>query len=56
MFKGSGWYVTDYSNKLKSKEESKPADGDKKKPEAATPKAEAPAPPGSSAKKEPPSK
>ena len=26
MFKGSGWYVTDYSNKFKSKEKDKPKD------------------------------
>lgn len=26
MFKGSGWYVTDYSNKFKSKEKDSPKD------------------------------
>ena len=32
MFKGSGWYVTDYSNKLKPPSEGeKPATGEKKK-------------------------
>ena len=45
-FKGSGWYVTDYSDKLKppaqSESEDKPADG-KKEADAATP-GDAPAP------------
>jgi putative FmdB family regulatory protein len=45
-FKGSGWYVTDYSDKLKppaqSESEDKPADG-KKKADAAKP-GDAPAP------------
>ena len=54
MFKGSGWYVTDYSNKMKSKEDSKAkagdkSDGDQKKPAPAagqaetSPKSDAPA-------------
>ncbi|HTN43385.1 MAG TPA: FmdB family zinc ribbon protein [Nitrospiria bacterium] len=38
QFKGSGWYVTDYSQKLKSKEDKKPEAGKKKEPAAAAPK------------------
>ncbi len=41
MFKGSGWYVTDYSNKLKP-----PSEGEKA-PETAADKKEAPGPPSS---------
>ena len=40
MFKGSGWYVTDYSNKLKppSEGEKSPATGEKKEaPTSSTP-------------------
>jgi len=40
QFKGSGWYVTDYSSKLKSKEDKKPESDKKKEPAAATPKTE----------------
>jgi len=40
LFKGSGWYVTDYSDKLKppaqSESAEKPADGQKAQKEAAT--------------------
>ena len=32
MFKGSGWYVTDYSQKLKPPESSKSTDGSKPTP------------------------
>ncbi|HEU4501905.1 MAG TPA: FmdB family zinc ribbon protein [Nitrospira sp.] len=38
MFKGSGWYVTDYSNKLKPPSEGeKPATGEKKETPANSP-------------------
>jgi putative FmdB family regulatory protein len=38
MFKGSGWYVTDYSNKLKPPSEGeKPASGEKKETPAGSP-------------------
>jgi putative FmdB family regulatory protein len=38
MFKGSGWYVTDYSNKLKPPPEGeKPATGEKKETPGGTP-------------------
>jgi putative FmdB family regulatory protein len=40
QFKGSGWYVTDYSSKLKSKEEKKPEPEKKKDPAAAATKSE----------------
>lgn len=33
MFKGSGWYVTDYSQKMKSKEETKTGEAPKKEKE-----------------------
>jgi putative FmdB family regulatory protein len=32
MFKGTGWYVTDYSQKMKSTEDKKPQEGKKKEP------------------------
>jgi len=56
QFKGSGWYVTDYSSKLKSKEDKKPEAEKKKEPAATVAKPDSPAKPGSSAKKEPSSK
>lgn len=62
QFKGSGWYVTDYSSKLKSKEEKKPEAEKKKEPAAAAAKTEggsksdSPSKSDSSAKKEPSSK
>ena len=38
MFKGSGWYVTDYSNKLKPPSDGeKPATGEKKETPAGSP-------------------
>ena len=40
MFKGSGWYVTDYSQKMKSTEGKKPDEGKKKEPVTATPKSD----------------
>jgi predicted nucleic acid-binding Zn ribbon protein len=48
MFKGTGWYVTDYSQKMKSSEDKKPqgekkkepAEGKKSEPAAAPPKSE----------------
>ena len=62
QFKGSGWYVTDYSSKLKSKEEKKPEAEKKKEPTAASAKTESgskqdsPSKPDSSPKKESSSK
>lgn len=46
MFKGSGWYITDYSDKMKppAGESSSPASGEKKDTAAASPAAPAPAP------------
>lgn len=40
MFKGSGWYVTDYSQKMKSTEGKKPEEGKKKEPVTVTPKSD----------------
>jgi putative FmdB family regulatory protein len=56
MFKGSGWYVTDYSDKLKpaagaegaEKPAEKPADGKGAQPAAASGGSPAPAAPGAS--------
>jgi putative FmdB family regulatory protein len=51
MFKGSGWYVTDYSDKLKPPSTGEPAaatDGEKKKDATTTPPTSAPAPASSS--------
>lgn len=31
MFKGTGWYVTDYSNKLKDPSQTKPSEGSEKR-------------------------
>ena len=62
QFKGSGWYVTDYSSKLKSKEEKKPEAEKKKEPAAAAAKPDGGSKPeispksDSSPKKEPSSK
>jgi len=60
QFKGSGWYVTDYSQKMKSKEDKKPGDGKKKEASASAPDASSKpnsAPKSDSpAKKEPSSK
>ena len=47
MFKGSGWYITDYSNKLKPKTEAEKPAGEKKDAAAgstSTPSAESPPP------------
>lgn len=47
MFKGSGWYVTDYSDKLKPPSGSEPTaspTGDKKEATSGTPPASSPAP------------
>ena len=51
MFKGSGWYVTDYSDKLKppSNGEAAPATGGEKKEAPASPQPAATAPPSPSA-------
>ena len=56
MFKGSGWYVTDYSNKLKppSEGEKTPAPAAEKK-ETSTASPTAPATPPSSSSATPPS-
>lgn len=56
MFKGSGWYVTDYSNKLKppSEAEKTPAPASEKK-ETSTASPAAPATPPSSSSTTPPS-
>jgi len=51
MFKGSGWYVTDYSDKLKPPSGSEPATatvGDKKEAPPGTPATTSPAPAASS--------
>jgi len=48
MFKGSGWYVTDYSQKMKSSEskissgekKKEPTEGKKSEPSVAPPKSE----------------
>ncbi len=57
MFKGSGWYVTDYSNKMKNpsaEEKSKPADKEKPATEKKEPSKETP--PSSTTSKPSPSK
>jgi putative FmdB family regulatory protein len=54
MFKGSGWYVTDYSQKMKSTEGKKPEEGKKKEPAAGAtaPKPDTSSKPDSSSKSE----
>jgi len=60
MFKGSGWYVTDYSDKLKpaaggegaEKPADKPADGKNAQPTPASPGSSAPPSPAPAASKE----
>ena len=47
MFKGSGWYVTDYSDKLKEKKTTEPAGNGKSDSKSETPAASAPAASGS---------
>ena len=56
MFKGSGWYVTDYSQKMKSSEGKKPEAEKKKEPVTATPKSDSSSKAESSSKSESPSK
>jgi len=56
MFKGSGWYVTDYSQKMKSTEGKKPETGKSKEPAGTAPKSDSSSKPESASKSDSPSK
>ncbi len=53
VFKGSGWYVTDYSKKLKAKEEAKPKEESKSPKGDKSPAATAAAPTKDTKRKDP---